>query len=178
MNGQSLAEFIGTGNDCQRWFSLKAASQCAIAIMLVAALQVPAFSQSSNLKEIPFENSRLFGLVLIKVEVNGRLAVLVVDTASNHTIISSQLADAPARNLDNFVATSKGSGFAGAGVFTRATLKVGPITWRDHTVVVMNMRDFSKSLGQKADGLLGMDFFSEFELVVVDLKNHKLILKP
>ena len=142
--------------------------------MLVAALQVPAFPQSSNPKEIPFENSRMFGLVLVK----GRPAVLIVDTASNHTIISSELADAPPRNLDSVVATSKGSGFAGAGVFTRATLKVGPITWRDHTVVVMDVRAFSKSLGQKADGLLGMDFFSEFELVVVDLKNHKLILHP
>ena len=146
--------------------------------MLVAALQVPAFPQSSNPKEIPFENSRMFGLVLVKVEVNGRPAVLIVDTASNHTIISSELADVPPRNLDNVVATSKGSGFAGAGVFTRATLKVGPITWRDHKVVAMDMRAFSKSLGQQADGMLGMDFFSEFELVVVDLKNHKLILEP
>ncbi len=102
--------------------------------MLIAALQVPAFPQSSNPKEIPFENSRLFGLVLIKVEVNGKLAVLIVDTASNHTIISSQLADIPARNLDNVVATSKGSGFAGAGVFTRATLKVGPITWLEGSI--------------------------------------------
>ena len=80
--------------------------------------------------------------------------------------------------LGQVVATSKGSGFAGAGVFTRATLKLAHITWRDHKVVAMDMRDFSKSLGQKVDGLLGMDFFSEFELVVVDLKNHKLILEP
>jgi hypothetical protein len=177
MNGQSLAEFIGTGNDCERWFSLRA-PQCAIAIMLAAALQVPVFPQSSNPKEIPFENSRMFGLVLVRVEVNGKLAVLIVDTASNHTIISSELGDVPARNLDNGVATSRGSGFAGAGVFTRATLKVGAITWRDHKVVAMDMRAFSKSLGQKADGLLGMDFFREFELVVVDLKNHKLIFDP
>ena len=42
----------------------------------------------------------------------------------------------------------------------------------------MDMHDFSKSLGQKVDGLLGMDFFSEFDFVAVDLKNHKLIFKP
>lgn len=146
--------------------------------MLVAALQVSAFPQSQNRKEIPFENSRVFGLVLVKVEVNRRPAILIVDTASNHTIISSELADASPRDLDNVVATSKGSGFAGTGVFTKATLKVGPITWSDHKVVAMDMRAFSKSLGQKADGLLGMDFFREFELVVVDMKSHKLILEP
>ena len=102
----------------------------------------------------------------------------IVDTASNHTIISSELADVPPRTLDNLVPPAEGSGLTGTGVFAKATLKVGPITWRDHRIVVMDMRDFSKSLGQKIDGLLGMDFFSEFEVVVVDLKNHKLILEP
>jgi predicted aspartyl protease len=141
-------------------------------------LGIPAFPQPSNQREIPFENSRMFGLVLVKVEVNGRPAVLIVDTASNHTVISSELADVSPRTLDNLVSTSKGSGLNGTGVFARTTLKVGPITWRDHRIVVMDMRDFSKSMGQKIDGLLGMDFLSEFELVVVDLKNHKLILEP
>lgn len=119
----------------------------------------------------------MFGLVLVKVEVNGRPAVLIVDTASNHTIISSEFADMP-RTMDNTVSTSKGSGLTGTGVFARTTLRVGPITWRDHRIVVMDMREFSKSMGQKIDGLLGMDFLTEFELVVVDLKNHKLMLEP
>ena len=157
---------------------MRATSQCAIAILLAAAVQTPAFPQTSKPKEIPFESSHLFRLVLIKVDVNGKPAVLVVDTASNQTIISSKLADVPARSLDNAVATSKGSGFRGEGVFTKSTLRVGPITWRDHKVLAMDMRAFSKSLGQEADGLLGMDFFGEFGLVVVDLKNHKLILDP
>ena len=42
----------------------------------------------------------------------------------------------------------------------------------------MDTHDLSKSLGQTIDGLLGMDFFKEFEVVVVNLKNHKLILQP
>jgi hypothetical protein len=42
----------------------------------------------------------------------------------------------------------------------------------------METHALSKSFGQKIDGLLGMDFFSEFELVVVDLRNHKLTLEP
>lgn len=154
------------------------ASQCAIAVALSVALGIPAFSQPSNQREIPFQNSRVFGLILVRVEANGRPAVLIVDTASNHTIISSELADVPLRTLDNAVSTSKGSGLTGTGVFAKVTLRVGPVTWRDHRIVVMDMHDFSKSLGQKIDGLLGMDFFSEFELVVVDLKNHKLVLEP
>ena len=154
------------------------ASRCATAVALSIALGIPAFSQPSNERAIPFENSGIFGLVLVKVEVNGRPAVLIVDTAANRTIISSDLADMGPRGLNNLVSTKKGSGFTGTGTFARVTLTLAHITWRDHQIVVMDMTDFSKSFGQKIDGLLGMDFFSEFELVVVDQKNHRLILQP
>jgi len=149
-----------------------------ITVALVVALGIPAFSESPNTRDIPFENSRIFELVLVRVEVNGRPAVLIVDTASNRTIISSELADMGPRTANNVVSTKKGSGLTGTGAFARVTLKLAHITWRDHQIVVMDMKDFSKSFGQKIDGMLGMDFFSEFELVVVDLKNRKLILKP
>ena len=154
------------------------ASRCAMAIALLLALGTPALSQSSNQREIPFENSRLFGLVLVKVEVNGRPAVLIVDTGANQTIISSELGDMRPSRLESAFSTSKGSGWSGTGVFATATLRVGPISWRNHRVLVMDTRDLSKSFGQKIDGLLGIDFFKEFEIVVVNLKNHKLILEP
>jgi hypothetical protein len=40
----------------------------------------------------------------------------------------------------------------------------------------MDMKEMSKSFGENIDGLLGMDFLQEFERVVVDLRQHKLIL--
>ncbi len=145
---------------------------------MLLALGTPTLSQPSSRREIPFENSRMFGLVLVKVEVNGRPAVLIVDTGANQTIISSELGEMRPRTLESAVSASKGSGWTGTGVFATATLRVGPISWRNHRVVVMDTHDLSKSLGQTIDGLLGMDFFKEFEVVVVNLKNHKLILEP
>ena len=156
----------------------KAASHCAIAVVLSVVLGVPALSQRLNQRQIPFQRSRTFGLILVTVEAKGRSAVLIVDTASNNTIISSEFADVPPGGLHKAVSTGKGSGFTGTGVFARATLKIGPVTWRDHPIIVMDMHDFSESFGQKIDGLLGMDFFSEFEFVALDLKNHKLIFEP
>jgi len=118
-------------------------------------------------------------LILVRVEVNGRPAVLIVDTGSSQTIISSELGDVATRALrENGVYGHKGSGLTGAGVFKTATLRVGAITWRDHRVIVMDMHELSKSLEQEIDGLLGMDFLSEFGLVVIDSKHHKLILSP
>jgi hypothetical protein len=144
-----------------------------------AALAVtPALSPASNQREIPFENSRVFGLFLVRVEANGRPAVLIVDTGSSVTIISPDLADVAPGSVDNAASPTRGSGFRGRGVFKRATLKVGCVTWRDRKVVVTDTRELSKTLGQRVDGMLGIDLLSELGVIVVDFKNHKLILGP
>jgi predicted aspartyl protease len=116
--------------------------------------------------------------MLVRAEINGKPAVLIVDTGSNRTIVSSELADVRLRTLKNAGSTSKGSGLTGTGVFATATLRVGPITWSDHRILAMDLNELSKSFGRKIDGMLGMDFMSEFELVVVDGKHHKLVLSP
>ena len=159
--------------------SIQPASKCAIAVTVVVALCIPVLPLPSNGSEIPFESNRAFGLILVRVEVNGRPAVLIVDSGSSQTIISPELGDVPTRTLrENGLSGHKGSGLTGLGVFKTATLRVGPITWRDRRVIVMDMHELSKSMEQEIDGLLGMDFLREFGLVVVDSKNHKLILSP
>jgi predicted aspartyl protease len=147
----------------------------ALGIVLLASIAL----QAAKPREIPLENSRVFGLFLVRVEVNGKPAILVVDTGTNVTVISEELIDGAASTAaHDSTSTLEGSGFSGRGVFQRASIKVGPITWRDHRVVVMDTRKLSKSLGQRVDGLLGVDFFGEFGMMMVDLRNHKLILDP
>jgi hypothetical protein len=57
-----------------------------------------------------------------------------------------------------------------------ASLKVGPLVWRDHRVLAMDMKEISGTLGENVEGGLGVDFLSEFEIFVVDVRHHKLIL--
>ena len=149
----------------------------ATAVALGVLLPIQTFSQTLKGYEIPFESSRVFGLKTIRVEANGKPAVLIVDTASDHTILSYDFEEVRVRSRENAVATSKGSGLTGTGVFATVSLKVGPINWRDHRVVMMDLHEFSKSFGQRIDGLLGADFLNEFELVIFDSKHHKLILE-
>jgi len=147
-------------------------------VAITAALGLPARSQHSKNREISFESSRIFGFILVKAEANGKPALLIVDTGSNHTILSAELIGLPVRTAQNAVSTSKGSGLTGTGRFAIATLKLGSITWRNQTVVVMEMGDVSKSVGQKVDGLLGIDFLRESQWVGVDWVTHRLIFTP
>jgi predicted aspartyl protease len=155
---------------------LKTTSRYTVALLLAVALGFPVSPQSSNLAEIPFRVSRVFGLMLIAAEINGKPAVLILDTGSNQTIVSPRFVDVATPLLKKTVTTEKGSGLSGRGVFTTASLKVGPLLWRDHRVLAMDMKEMSKSFGENIDGLLGMDFLSAFETVVVNSRQHKLIL--
>ena len=128
---------------------LQNACRWAVIAGVVVAVGTTAVSQSGNRREIPFENSRVFGLFLIKVEVNGRPAVLIVDTGSSITAISPEFADVALGTVEVPLSSpAKGSGFTGLGVFRRARLKVSSSTW-DHRMLVTDTRELSRSLGQE-----------------------------
>ena len=155
---------------------MQTACRYSVVLLLAVALGLRVSPETSNPTEIPLRLSRAFGLMLVTAEINGKPAVLIVDTGSNHTAISSRFVDVASPSLRDTVSTEKGSSYSGRGVFTKASLKLGPVLWRDHRVLAMDMKEISKSFGENIDGLLGMDFLNEFEMVVVDLKQHKLIL--
>jgi predicted aspartyl protease len=127
--------------------------------------------------EVPFEYSRAFGLMLIKAEVNGKPAVMVLDTGSNETIVSPKLVIVKRLSSKDEVAMAKGSGYSGSGVIATASLSIGPLNPKSCQILVVDLSDLSKTLGQEIDGILGMSVLKEFEIVSVDLRHHKLVLK-
>ena len=156
---------------------MNSASRCTVVFALTVALGQGAFPHPPDPVEIPFEYSRAFGLMLIKVEVNGKPAVMVLDTGSNETIVSPKLVIVKQLDLTHAVSMGKGSGYSGTGVFATAVLKVGSLSPKHCQILVVDLSDLSKSLGQDVDGILGMSVLKGFEIVTVDLRHHKLVLK-
>ena len=156
---------------------MNSASRCAVAFALTVALGQCAFPHPPHPVEIPFEYSRAFGLMLIKVEVNGKPAVMVLDTGSNETIVSPRLVIVKQLSSKEAVAMAKGSGYSGTGVIATAFLSIGPVNPRNCQILVVDLSALSKTLGQEVDGILGMSVLKEFEIVSVDLRHHKLVLK-
>ncbi len=115
--------------------------------------------------------------MLIKVEVNGKPAVMVLDTGSNETIVSPRVVIVKQLSSKDAVAMAKGSGYPSSGVIATAFLRVGPLNPKNCQILVVDLSELSKALGQEVDGILGMSVLKEFEIVSVDLKHHKLILK-
>ena len=162
--------------ETSRKVALQTACRYTVALLLAVTLGFRVSPEPSNRTEIPLRLSRAFGLMLVTAEINGKPAILILDTGSNRPIVSSKLVDVATPSLMDSVTSKKGSGLTGTGVFTKVSLAVGPVLWRDHELVAMDLSDISKSTGERIDGLLGMDFLNEFGTVVVDLRKHKLIL--
>lgn len=128
---------------------------------------------------VPFEVDRHFGSILIRAQVNGHPATLVVDTGSSHTILSSELLQVRPLAREHADAPAKGSGYVGTAGWAKATVEVGTLRWRDRNVLVMNdFQEISNSMKQRVDGILGQDVLKEFDSVVIDFKHHRLFLSP
>jgi len=61
--------------------------------------------------------------------------------------------------------------------FATAYLSIGPLNPKNCQILVVDLSHLSKTLGQEVDGILGMSVLKEFEIVSVDLRHHKLVLK-
>jgi hypothetical protein len=150
-----------------------------VLLWLPAPLKVDGASTSNHGSDdgIPIELTSRFSLVLVRLEVNGRPATLVVDTGSSHTILSTQFLQLKGLDSDVGANPSKGSGLVGNAAWIKATVKVGDEVWRDHEFLAMGvLPDISNAVGQKIDGIMGEDILKEFAVVEIDFRHRRLIL--
>jgi predicted aspartyl protease len=158
---------------------LNTAGRYTLLLAFAVVLGWRAFPRPPDPVEIPFEYSKAFGLMLVKVEINDKPAVMVVDTGSNETTVSPKFVIMNQQRLKDAVAMAKSSGYTGTGNAVIATvfLKVGPLSPKNCQILVMDLTGLSKSLGQDVDGILGMSVLKDFETVTVDLRHRKLVLR-
>ena len=153
-----------------------------ILIMLVLAASCSVGAQTlpeegDSRRGIPFEMDRRFGTILVRAQVNGHPATLVVDTGSSNTILSSELLQVLPLALERANPPSKGSGHVGTAGWAKATVEIGTLRWQDRRVLVMNdFEEISKSMKQRIDGILGEDVLKELDYLSIDFKHHRLIV--
>jgi gag-polyprotein putative aspartyl protease len=133
--------------------NLNSASRYSVVLALTITLGQGAFPYPPDPVEVPFEYSRAFGLMLIKVEVNGKPAKMVLDTGSNETIVSPRLVIVKQLSSKDVLAMAKGSGYSGTGVIATAFLSIGPLNPKNCQILVVDLSNLSKTLGQEVDGI-------------------------
>jgi hypothetical protein len=130
--------------------------------------------QPSKILYIPFKV--VHSLILLEATVNGTLAVLLLDTGANNSLVSPQAAGIPTVKLHTMQSTG-GTGSEGQYAKSRIDLRLGSHHWIDREILVMDLSDVSKRAGTKIDGFLGQDILQTFKSVRIDYKAHVIELE-
>jgi hypothetical protein len=125
---------------------------------------------------VPIERSLHFGPILVSVHVNGKPAILILDTGSNTTILSPEISGLNPAHLPRADPPPKGTGFVRDGRWGQATLTIGTAVWKEKSVLVVDTKDISRALQRKIDGILGQDILDKFKYVEINLEEKRLTL--
>ena len=125
---------------------------------------------------VPILRDKVFGNVLLCIEVNGRPAQVILDTGSNVTIVSADLIPGHQVDPSRAVTPLKGSGYVSTGQWGEANLHLGGKYWINRRILVDEMKSISQAHKQRIDGILGTDILKEFKLVIIDYEKNVLTL--
>jgi aspartyl protease len=136
----------------------------------------PASKTPHRQTVVPIERSPEFGVILLSVHVNGKPAVLILDTGSNTTILSPEISGLNTAHLPHAAPPRKGTGFVEDGRWGQATLTIGTTVWKDKRVLVVDTKAISRAVQRKIDGILGQDILNDFKYVEINLEEKRLTL--
>jgi hypothetical protein len=141
-------------------------------LLLLVPIPNPANSRGIR---VPFRTVE--SMILIEGKIDEKRITFLLDTGSNHTIVSVRfygnvlLALRPAQH-DHGAA-----GWMGESVRLPVELSLADHIWAGQCVTMMNLDELQKALGIHFDGLLGQDILREFRSVRIDYSSHIIELE-
>lgn len=144
-----------------------------LAPLLLLALRLPALAADTLV--LPFETDRTNAAILVRGEVRGRPALLVLDTGASSTLVRHELVDL-GTEPGSSAFSSEGPGLRVNGRWTTATIRLGERTWLHRPVVGMRLDEVSRAFRREIDGILGQDLLREFRSVTIDFDAREVRL--
>ena len=115
-------------------------------------------------------------MILVDATVNGKPAVLLLDTGADFTIISPQASGLTTVKVRALTA-NKSTGANGEYVKSRVDLRLAERHWIERDVLCMDLSDASKRMGTRVDGFIGQDVLREFASVRIDYRTKTIELE-
>ncbi len=169
---------------CESNARMRSGGQRLLAAVFAMWLLLPGQTNSQTTSQtpsealvIPFAYSSHRASLLVRVSINGKRGLLVLDTGSAHTIVRPELVGIRRSQLQPAGAAQSGAAFIGDAVGAEVTLQVGDRIWPKYRVVSMDLSQILSAYGEDLDGVLGIDFLQKFSRVEIDLHNHRIELK-
>ena len=145
------------------------------ATLLLGCLMAGAVTAAGQV-EVPFRQDGRNKLIFLEARINGKPALLLLDSGATITIVNARLLEIGDWDLRASKFSTEGPGFGGKAVWADAVLALAPTQAAKRRVAAVDLELFARSIGRRIDGLLGQDFLAEFDHVVIDFKAKKLLL--
>lgn len=133
----------------------------------------PRVTQSRTV--LPTENIGR-GLILVRVHVNGKPVAMVLDTGTEITILDGSLFGLSPADIRRSTLNLLHQDGTRPSVMIRALLLIGDRAFPDHFIAVSDLNGVSKTIGQRIDGILGLDILRKFSEVAILWSAHQLVL--
>jgi len=147
-------------------FRKKVNCPCFVRVLILAVLLLFAPKVHAQTFRVPFHSVN--GMILLDAQVNGKPAVLLLDTGANFTLISLEASGVTGK-LDA-LSPNKTTGATGEYVKGRVDLRMEKRHWIERDVLIMDLSEASKRIGERVDGFIGQDLLQEFSVVRIDYK--------
>jgi aspartyl protease len=145
-----------------------------LGFLLGLVLCLPAHAQERRTFTVPFHTVR--GMILLDGQINGKLAVFLLDTGANNSVVDYRAAGFDSLKLDALRSTGS-AGAEGACTVREVKLSLEHRSWFGRRVCVMNLSDAGKRMGVQIDGFIGQDVLREFSTVRIDYKAQTVTLE-
>jgi hypothetical protein len=138
--------------------------------------EVPARAEQLCQEEkIPFTVKA--GMSLARVEVNGKPAFFIIDSAGTSVINSDHLALRVVRQMRSGLVTLAQDPLVDSwDVVQIASLRLGAEELHDFKMLSHRLPQLDKQLGREVDGILGADFLTRWDAVAFDYRHGTLRL--
>lgn len=175
---------IKTMIGCETIASLGSGRQRLMAVAIALALLLPADVRSqtapqthSQVLVLSFQYSSRRASLLVQVSINGKRALLLLDTGSAHTIVRPELVGVRHSQLKPAGPAQSGTAFIGDAVGAEVSLQVGSQTLKKYRVVAMDLSQILSAYEENLDGVLGLDFLHEFSRIEIDFHKQRIELQ-
>lgn len=156
---------------------MKRVLQLGCLAALLMAVPQSGVAQSRGLGTIVLPLEKLSnGLLLVEMRVNGKPAWLVLDTASEMTVLDNHLLGLSLRDLQRATARLAKQDGVRPSVILRATLTLGTFSLAEQRVAASDLDGVSRTLGRRIDGILGVDVLGKFAEVTIRWRARELVL--
>lgn len=126
--------------------------------------------------KIPFEYASNRNSLVVRVRINDRPALLILDTGSAHTVLRPEAVGVPRSELTPARRSQPGAGFIGDAISKEVNLQIGERVLKRHQVVLMDLTDILAAYQENLDGVLGLDFLRQYSRIIVDLRERTIFL--